>query len=193
MRPRRRLAASFVVTTCTLATACNSQRETLGPTVNPPAPPTPSASATAVPTLDPRMPVTPPGLVPPAKPTAKRTRTKPDPGYGAAPPVSPMDGAEADTLNPADPSGRTVFLAPDDTCYTESPAPPSTPAGPTGSRSVVANPVDCPKAMNDPAWDTCSGSRLLRSRKTGECACAPMGGNPPPPPQRNACPAKGSK
>jgi hypothetical protein len=118
----------------------------------------------------------------------KRKRTAPAPAFDTSAYVIAWDWSASQSLNPTDAEGHTIYTGGDDACYFETPAPPPTTPQPTGSRNVDFHPVDCPPAMNDPAWDTCAGS-LLRSKKTGECVCAPLVGNPPPPPTKNVCPA----
>jgi len=59
---------------------------------------------------------------------------------------------------------------------------------PSGARAIDTVFVDCPPAMDDPAWDTCTSSGLSRSKTKDECYCVALGGNPPPPPRVNRCP-----
>lgn len=173
----RKLAPSFVVTTVALGAGCRSTPTDLPPT-NPPAPTEPTATPRPI-NVNPPPPAT-------AKPTAKRKRTT-DAGrdWSAA---ATVNWGDLQALNPTDAQGRTVYAAMDDTCYVEVPMKPPFPPMPTGARAVQSIPVDCPAAMDDPAWDTCDGSTLSRSKAKGECYCLPLGGNPPPPPLKNRCP-----
>jgi hypothetical protein len=179
----RKLAPSFVVTTVALGAGCHSSPSDL-PSMNPPAPTDPAP--TPRPTINANPPPLQPTATAPPKPTAKRKRTT-DAGraWSAS---APVDWSDLQPLNPTDAQGRTVYAAMDDTCYVEVPMKPPYPPMPTGSRYVDTVAVDCPAAMNDPAWDTCDGSTLSRSKAKGECYCLPMGGNPPPPPVKNRCP-----
>jgi hypothetical protein len=174
----RRLAPSFVVTTVALTGGCHSSPGDVPPT-NPPAP-------TVLPPTNPPAPVPTPTPTPVAKATAKRKRTT-DAGrdWSAA---ATVNWSDLQTLNPTDAQGRTVYAAMDDTCYVEVPMKPPYPPMPSGARAIETIPVDCPSAMDDPAWDTCDGSTLSRSKAKGECYCLPLGGNPPPPPLKNRCP-----
>jgi hypothetical protein len=47
--------------------------------------------------------------------------------------------------------------------------------------------VDCPPAMDDPAWDHCPGGNLYKHVDTGSCVCV-RDGNPPPPNVETPCP-----
>jgi hypothetical protein len=122
--------------------------------------------------------------------TRKRRRTSdagaPSPWSGTSPSV---DWSTVTAVEPRDPDGRPIYAASDDHCYIETPwkTPPPT-GGPSGMRYVQQSAVDCPPAMDDPAWDTCTGSGLSRSKTKDECYCMPLGGNPPPPPRVNRCP-----
>jgi hypothetical protein len=186
----RKLAPAFVVTTAALSAGCHSASE--APHWNPPAPqPTPTPPNTTTINANPPAP-TPPGVSPVASTaeTRKRKRTN-DAGrdvWGAA---ATIDWASIEPIDPRDPQGRAIYAAYDDHCYVEVPMKSPPPMGlPTGSRAVDTVFVDCPAAMDDPAWDTCTSSGLSRSKTKDECYCMPLGGNPPPPPRANRCPKK---
>ena len=177
----RALAPSFVVTLAALSqTGCRASE-----TANPPAP-TPSATS-VTPSAAAVSPSTPPAPVPVAAVTRKRKRTT-DAGrsYGAS---AHIDYADLEPLNPAAADGRTIYAAGDDSCYTEAPDPRPPKNRPTGIPARIFTTVDCPAAMDDPAWDTCD-AQLSRSKGKGACFCLPTMGNPPPPPTPNACPRK---
>jgi hypothetical protein len=185
----RKLAPAFVVTTVALTAGCRSPSDNL-PSRNPPEPlpptptPTPSASTAGTPSADTPAPVA------SAKETRKRKRTS-DAGGGSAWTGTPatVDWSNITSIDLRDPNGRPIYASPDDHCYVETPptTPPPT-GGPTGMRYVQWAFLDCPPAMDDPAWDTCTSSGLSRSKTKDECYCMPLGGNPPPPPRVNRCP-----
>jgi hypothetical protein len=174
---KRALAPSFVVTTYALSTlACHDP-----PThANPPGP-TDSVDASSTAATQPIASATP----------AKRKRSTPAPARTASSNLDSWDWSSSESLNPKDAQGRVIFTASNDACYVEVPMspPPDFSKMPTGSRAVDSRFLDCPAMMNDPAWDTCSDSLLLRSKASGECACSPTYGNPPPPPSKNVCPS----
>jgi hypothetical protein len=164
---KRSLAPSFVVTTYALSTlGCHNP----SPMPNPPEPTVTTASPTAA--------------------LAKRKRSAPAPARDASSYVSGWDWATTQSLNPKDGAGHAIYVDANDGCYFEAPMDPMPDRSkmPTGSRAVEPHAIDCPAAMNDAAWDTCSSSDLLRSTTSGACVCSPMAGNPPPPPTKNACP-----
>lgn len=47
--------------------------------------------------------------------------------------------------------------------------------------------VDCPKEMDDPAWDHCQGGTVLQHVETSACVCLQTG-NPPRPTVSMPCP-----
>lgn len=100
-----------------------------------------------------------------------------------------LDYQKATTENPKDAEGRTIYAGRDGSCYVQVPMPEGTPRGPTGSRNVDNQTVDCPASMQDAAWDSCLGGTLLRA-SADLCACDPGWGNPPPPPSRAECPGQ---
>ena len=176
----RALAPSFVVTVAALSqTGCRANE-----TANPPIPP-PSATSAMPSVMVP--PYNPPMPAPVAAVMRKRKRTS-DAGrsYGAG---AHVEYGDLESLNPSAADGRTIYTASDDSCYTESPDPNPPKNRPTGMSARIATAVDCPPAMDDPAWDTCD-ALLSRAKSKGECWCLPTMGNPPPPPTRNACPKK---
>jgi hypothetical protein len=120
--------------------------------------------------------------------TRRRHRTS-DGGTRPGNSATPIDFSDLETLNPKDAAGGTVFVAADDGCYTAVPDPNPPKNLPTGASPQIVTRVDCPPAMDDPAWDTC-GERLVRVKSRGTCYCVPTGGNPPPPPVPNVCPKK---
>jgi hypothetical protein len=189
----RKLAPAFVVTTVALAAGCRSSNDV--PPGNPPAP-TPTPTPTPLPTdyartinANPPAPVlkTPP--VASTQETRKRKRTT-DAGadWGKA---ATIDWSQIESIDPHDPQGRSIYASYDDHCYVEVPMKTLPPMGlPSGARAIDTQFVDCPPAMDDPAWDTCTSSGLSRSKTKDECYCMPLGGNPPPPPRVNRCPKK---
>ena len=179
------LACSFVVTmSATLGAACAR-----------PAPPTAagdgaSTAATMTATSPIAMASTTPSATapPPAKTTRKRHRTAPQSvGHYSN---TPLAYADLVPQNPTDAGGRTIYASQEDLCYIEVPMKPPYPPMPTGSRAIESAYVDCPAELDDPAWDACSSSTLFAHKGKTECWCAPMGGNPPPPPVQVACPKK---
>lgn len=121
--------------------------------------------------------------------TRLRKRTHPA-SYAPADGKRPVGG---ELLNPRDAQGRVIFTRPDDVCMVEGtpkePRPQSLPPG-LPWRSLER--IDCPPAMDDPAWDDCP-DRLVRDEGTGTCACVSSYGDPPPPARPNARPEAGKK
>ena len=172
---KRRLARSFVVTLA-MVPACSRDGTTVS---NPPPPPT-IASATASVTTTP----------PQETKKRRRSATTPTPFVAA----NNVPFGELVSQQPTDAKGRTIFVGYDDRCYVEEPMKQPHPPMPTGARPVTSAFVDCPASVDDPAWDTCGSSQLMLAPSKTHCFCVPVGGNPPPPPTSNACPAgvKGS-
>jgi len=161
-----RFRPAFVVTLTALTPlSCQKRTETSDP------PPPPTITETSNP--------------PP--PTGTKRRAVRDPLPASAGPAGKLDWAKVERLNPRL-SGGPIMAAQDGTCFIEVQADPSAPIGPPGS-GLAAKPVDCPDAMQDPAWDTCLGGTLLRTAE-GSCVCERTG-NPPPPPERAECPKAG--
>jgi len=191
---QRRLARSFVVTLA-IVPACN-RTETATPTANPPMissnPPAvtvPPPTSTPDPSASALVPSATASTPPPT--TKKRRRTSPP--AADAKWADNVPYGELVSQQPADPGGRAVFVAYDDRCYVEVPMKPPYPPMPTGARAVDTVFVDCPAAVDDPAWDTCTSSQLMLAPSKQQCFCVPLGGNPPPPPRINACPAAPKK
>jgi hypothetical protein len=172
---RRALARSFVITlSASTLGACNR---------NEPATTTTSATPTTT------------TATPSARPTAsttathKRRRTQPL-SHDARQYADGFKYSDFATQNPTDSQGRVLYVAPEDDCYVEMPMKPPYPPMPSGARYVTSESVDCPAVFDDAAWDQCPSSTLVANKtKTGDCYCVPLGGNPPAPPVRNACPA----
>jgi hypothetical protein len=75
-------------------------------------------------------------------------------------------------LNPTDAAGNPVFARADDACFFETPA--HVPAGvfpPMGWRGRDRHDVDCPAAMDDPAWDECAPGEIRQDPATKRCMC----------------------
>lgn len=127
------------------------------------------------------------GQKPAAKATKKRKRT-------AAANMTALAGGgslnweTAKTVNPSDDKGRMIQAMSDDTCAVQVPynGPPLPKNGPTGFSPRSYENVDCPKEMDDAAWDDCTSRIMFDS---GSCYCMSDGGNPPPPPRKQKCPA----
>lgn len=127
----------------------------------------------------------PPVPDPQAEADGPRKRSVRDPLPETSPLSSPVDWANAKHLNPRAEQNRAVMAADDGSCYVEVPENPEGPIGPPGT-GLVAKPVDCPDAMQDPAWDSCLGGEIVLMT-SGECICTRTG-NPPPPPTTAECP-----
>jgi hypothetical protein len=169
----RRLLANAFVTTVSLSACGKTTPPPEVETHNPP-----------MPTVDTPLEVVDVAAVDaaPAEPkTRVRKRTRPAAlAQGAATrPPSPK------TLNPKDALGRIVFAGSDDVCFVEVPRKSSEPP-PRGVVPPATERVDCPPAMDDPAWDHCTG-RLVIDEAAGTCACVNDYGNPPPPPRLAEC------
>ena len=76
---------------------------------------------------------------------------------------------------------RAVMTSKSGDCYIIVPPGPDGPPLRPGSRVGTQKMVDCPAAMDDPAWDSCFDDELGKLA-SGECVCLPSHGNPPPPP-----------
>ncbi len=118
-----------------------------------------------------------------SKPARSRPVRDPLPEWKQYP--GKIDYATAKAQNPKDEKGRVVFAGRYGGCYVELPFPADKPAPPPGA-APPTEAVDCPDAMQDPAWDTCIGGRILVT-SSGDCACDQTG-NPPPPPALAECP-----
>lgn len=180
---RQLLRPAFVTTVSALAIGAGCKKTDVPPetepqpTPNPPAyedPPSPTASASASPKE--------------AKgETRKRKRTAsaadPSRGDGSSP-------KKPRVLNPTDVDGRRIHAGYDDRCSVEVPPkgepPKNLPPGMPWKETVY---VDCPPAMDDPAWDHCAQDLVL-DEGTKACFCVATVGNPPPPPRKQACPAE---
>jgi hypothetical protein len=68
--------------------------------------------------------------------------------------------------NPRDAAGRRVFVAADDSCFVQVPAPD---AGPP-----VRLVVDCPTELDDPSWGACVEGTLYSFKIRHECWCKPF-------------------
>jgi hypothetical protein len=174
---RRLLRPAFVLTVATAATGCTkSQEQTpVASTTVPSAPPTQVEDRDAVaPQATGQEPPLPP-------PTKKRTVRSPLPkALGPSGGLGPSLRGLNPTLE-----GRSVSAASDGSCYIELPPPEGTPPPPPGGSNYVRKNVDCPEAMQDPAWDTCLHGSL--STDGTNCECWRIG-NPPPPPSQAECP-----
>jgi len=82
---------------------------------------------------------------------------------------------------------RAVMTSKSGDCYIIVPPGPDGPPLRPGSRVGTQKMVDCPAAMDDPAWDSCFDDELGKLA-SGECVCLPSHGNPPPPPSQAECP-----
>lgn len=104
---------------------------------------------------------------------------------GTPVPSAPSLADYPKTLNSVDAQGRSIFRNVADTCYVEMPWPAQMPR-PPGAPPPQAS-AACPPEMKLPAWETCRGGAIMAKADRSECICFLMG-NPPPPPQPNACP-----
>lgn len=194
MKPKR-FRPAVVVTFATLLAAC--ERRPPGPDAQPKPPPT-------NPPMPTDMPETPPSIAADASNAAdgsglgvasgdastqaatfKRRKVRnplPTRDYVKG----PIDWKDVKGVNPFDAKGRTIYASSDGSCYVKVPPPPGTPIGPPGIDRSTPETVDCPDAMQDPAWDTCFGETMSRLAN-GKCICAHTG-NPPPPPSNADCP-----
>jgi hypothetical protein len=94
-------------------------------------------------------------------PKSLRTRVvTPSPGSDQPHPDdrTPVDNAGGVEVNPRDAQGRRIF-ADGERCLVR------------GDRDPDETQVDCPPAMDDPAWDECSGINGLFKRPDGTCYC----------------------
>lgn len=112
-----------------------------------------------------------------APPRSRRTTPTNEEGT----PVGRIDYAKVKELNPRDDKGNTIFSRGPE-CFIR--VPFDNP--PTSWQPLKIKVVDCPPAMDDPAWDRCETGRILRAA-TGMCVCT-RDGNPPPPPTEVPCP-----
>jgi hypothetical protein len=125
---------------------------------------------------------------PTPKVTRKRVRTTPSSAIKRGPTTN-LSGPIT-LLNPKDSAGRTIQVGFNDSCYVEVPwqgERAKQPIAP-GGRSVDFVPIDCPAALDDPAWDACVGSSLFSTPGRATCVCNAGWGNPPPPPFEAPCP-----
>lgn len=90
-------------------------------------------------------------------------------------------------MNPSDAKGRPIYTARDGRCFVRVPLSPDAPPRPAGAPGTRPEYVDCPEAMDNPAWDTCFHGTLSKTAD-GDCLCAATHGNPPPPPYVAECP-----
>jgi hypothetical protein len=88
--------------------------------------------------------------------------------------------------------GRSVMTSSAGLCYILLPPPKDAPPGPPGSMQGTTQYVDCPPAMDDPAWDSCHDDELAQLA-SGDCLCLSSWGNPPPPPSHAPCPEANKK
>jgi hypothetical protein len=90
-----------------------------------------------------------------------------------------LDFEHAKRANPSDPKGRTILVAQDGQhCYVDE----------SSAYGTKVTDVDCPPAMDDPAWDHCRGGQLyVPDDRARPCACY-FGGNPPMAPFVAPCP-----
>lgn len=169
---RRYLAPAFVTTIATLTsgTACKKTTRT-----NNPPPPEPSVIANPPPLPEPT--------------TKKRKRTAPA-SYAWNNPKN-LRPTAATSLNPRDAKNREVFVSADDTCVVHVERDDPKQPLPPGAAWWKSERVDCPPAMDDPAWDHCTDQLVVSA--DGTCFCDPMGGHPPPPPRLVDCPAPAKK
>ncbi len=178
------LRPAFVITVAAVAQLAACDRETV--TENPP-PPQWATSGTAT-ALAPAASSSALHDNPPAVLTADPTKTKrvvraPLPKtlpYGKLAPAGIA-------INPRS-EGRTIYARADGHCYVKVPPNPAAPKPKSKHPPQPVALVNCPDAMQDPAWDTCLDGRM---RKLGDddCLCR-IDGNPPPPPWRADCPKK---
>lgn len=91
-------------------------------------------------------------------------------------------------LNPSDREGRIIYALPDDRCAVQVPYEGPPVQLPPGVTPRAFEEVDCPPAMDDPAWDNCT-DRLAFDEGSSKCFCVSSFGNPPPPPRMVPCPA----
>jgi hypothetical protein len=87
-------------------------------------------------------------------------------------------------LNPSDEKGHEIRVGQDGTtCFVILPFddPPNSWQPPPTKQ------IDCPPAMDDPAWDACRGGSMVKNTETSSCMCV-VEGNPPPSPWGVACP-----
>lgn len=108
-----------------------------------------------------------------------RKRKVTEPAGSAAQRPSMVDLSNADVLNPSDAKGRTIYAV-GASCFVRA-APGKYPG------TYKTEFVDCPKSMDDPAWDQCSGGEIWRDKSGRSCACV-QSGNPPPPTTAVPCP-----
>jgi len=200
----RRLLAPAFLTTVSLAAGCKKEAIPDGNTHNPPyIPDATDAGRTVRHTENPPGPIgdganpdaagttttaeVDAGPKTAAKPTKKRKRT-------AAANMTALAGGgtlnweTAKTVNPSDDKGRLIQAMSDDTCAVQVPynGPPLPKNGPTGFSPRSYEAVDCPKEMDDAAYDDCTYRIMFDA---GSCYCMSDGGNPPPPPRKQKCPA----
>jgi hypothetical protein len=174
----KRFAPSFVMTVSALAVACSKQPSGEQGAIAPV--PSERQDADKVEQVHDNPPA--------PKIGRKRVRTskspaKYQPASGTVPPWSDFV-----QQNPSDPQGRTIFVASDDSCFVQLPRKDQSKPLPPGAPWFAQGPVDCPAALDDPAWDDCQYGTLEAVKGSSDCYCVQPGGNPPPPPSKVACP-----
>lgn len=81
--------------------------------------------------------------------------------------------------------GKTVFRTRERTCFVDGEfASDSTPF--PGQRPPAVA-IDCPREMNDNAYDLCNGGTIYQQAEA--CGCFVMGNPPPPAREMSRCPA----
>ena len=114
-------------------------------------------------------------VTPPPSGTSAAASSETRKRHRAGPPVKlpgPEPGLPGGSVNfnPAAPAPATgsILIAPDDRCYYETiqGAPSNSPVDPW--RKIY---VDCPSALDDPAFDSCTDGRLQGARGAPRCLC----------------------
>jgi hypothetical protein len=178
----KRFRPSFVLTASALAAACskepvNGEKQAIAPVA--------SEQKSDAAKVEPVV-----GNPPEPPPTKKRVRTSKTPAKWN-PTSGPIPFSDFVPQNPTDAQGRMIYVASDDSCFVQLPMKKEPKNMVPGMRWYDPGPVDCPKELDDPAWDDCSYGTLEAVKGKAECYCVQQGGNPPPPPSKIACPKHG--
>lgn len=180
-RPMKRLRPSIVATVSLVALAgCQQPRDpnAAPESHNPPAPnPDPPPSAPTAQIVNP----------PPVSITSNAGDAATTPPPNKPPPQD--DAAELRNLkrvlNESHPKHGTIMAGPKG-CFVFGQWPDQKPRRPGEMPPTID--VACPPSMKDAAWKDCIGGTLSTNDGGDVCGCF-VGGNPPPPERRAACPA----
>ncbi len=179
---RSRPRAPFVVTASVLGLSSASLACEPWRTQNPPRPePVPLADTVAL------------SSVPATTQVTSATSSSSTPASSSTPSASQKPIRQSDftrQLNERDKNNQQIFSGGASGCFIYDRWPDGKPRAPGMMPPTIG--VQCPPNMQDPAWQGCASGTLSTNDAGTECSCY-IGGNPPPPPTRVACPANAKR